>query len=238
MPEPETSAWWRSVELRAALGLLVALAAIAWFGMEHVFALLEALDGFVQRHYWGALVLFALGFVGLILTTLPVGTVFCLAGGYFFGLIAGATTALLAGTIGALLTLVLIRAAGAGKIRKRTKRGRTGPWLDLLERDITWYLILLRIIPVAPFFLVNAAAAMTRVRAGHFTAATAIGLLPTTVLYAAVGRGLDSISDTRERAGPGLLLEPTIGLPLLGLAVILIGSWWIHKQLQPRPDQH
>lgn len=238
MTSPETFAWWRSGEVRVAMGLLVGLAAIAWFGMEHVFDLLEALDGLVQRHYWSALALFTLGFVGLILTTLPVGTIFCLAGGYFFGLVAGATAALLAGTIGALLTLALVRAAGARKIRERAERGRTGPWIDLLERDITWYLILLRIIPVAPFFLVNAGAAMTRVRAGHFTAATAVGLLPTTVLYTAIGRGLDSISDTRERAGPRLLLEPMIALPLLSLAVILIGSWWLHKQLQRKPDRH
>ena len=232
MPAPARPVWWLSGEMLGAIGLVAALAAAAWFGMDHVFDWLDRLDRLVQRHYWIALLVFAISFIGLILTTLPVGTVFCLAGGYFFGLSVGAATALLAGTVGALLTFLLIRRAAAQRFRSRYDQGQLGHWVRVLERDATWYLILLRIIPIAPFFIVNAAASLTNIRSAHFTMATGVGLIPTTVLYAAVGRGLDGIEDARDQAGPALLLEPAIGLPLLGLGLILLVSWWWHHRLR------
>ena len=237
MPAPARPVWWRSGEMLGVIGLVAALAAVAWFGMDHVFDWLDRLDRLVQRHYWIALLVFAISFIGLILTTLPVGTVFCLAGGYFFGLSVGAATALVSGTIGALRTFLLVRSAAADKFRSRYDQGHLMQWVRVLERDATWYLILLRIIPIAPFFIVNAAAALTNIRAAHFTMATAVGLIPTTVLYATVGRGLDGIEDARERAGPALLLEPAIGLPLLGLGLILLLSWWWHHRLRQSQPQ-
>lgn len=214
-----------------ALALVAVLVALAWLGMEHVFGVLEWLEIQVEAHFWPALAAYFVAFVALILTTLPVGTLFCLAGGYFFGLGLGASTALLAGTLGGTLTYLLVGALGGRWVRERLSHGRLEPWLKLLERDATWYLILLRVIPITPFFVVNAAAGLTRIRPLHFILASAVGLAPTTIIYAAVGRGLEAVAEAREMAGPKLLLEPGIGLPLLALAVLLLVAWFLHHRL-------
>lgn len=200
--------------------------------MDHIFGVLEWLDRLVDSHFWPALAVYTLAFSLLVLTTLPIGTVFCLAGGYFFGLGLGASSALAAATLGALLTFLLVRRLGGQRVRERVSHGRLEPWLKLLERDATWYLILLRIIPIAPFFLVNAAAGLTRIGPLHFTLATLLGLLPTTLIYTSIGRGLDTVMEARELAGPQILLEPQIGLPLLALALILLVSWALHHRLR------
>ena len=228
--------WLSSRGLRLLVTVAILLVLLAWLGMEHVFNLLEWLERRVERNYWAALALFSLAFVGLILTTLPVGTIFCLAGGYFFGLVTGATAALLAGTLGAFLTYALVRQVGGQRVREHFSRSRLEPWMLLLERDATWYLILLRIVPIAPFFVVNAAAGMTRIAPLHFLIATLVGLIPTSVIYAAVGRGLESASAARDLAGPRLLLEPEVGLPLLGLVGILVISWIVHRHMGRRSE--
>lgn len=205
---------------------------IARYGAEPALDALEWLDGLVERHYWTALALYTGLFTLLVLTTLPVGTVFCLAGGFLFGLSAGASAGLLAATGGALLTVLLVRGLGGGHLRERLSQGQIEAWLKLLERDATWFLILLRLIPVVPFFLVNAAAGLTRIPLLQFGLATLVGLAPTTLIYAAIGRGLDSVSQARELAGPHILLDPQLAIPLLALAALILISWFIHHRLQ------
>ena len=73
------------------------------------------------------------------------------------------------------------------------RTGRIAPLLAILERDATWYLVLLRVVPIAPFFIINAAAALTRISARHFHVATTAGLIPTTLIYASLGGGIGSV---------------------------------------------
>lgn len=217
-----------------ALGLVAVLVTLAWLGLDHVFNLLVWLEQLIERHFWTSLLLFTLSFAGLALLTLPIGSLFCLAGGYFFGLGLGAAAALVGGTLGAALTYLMVRYGGGRALRERVPAGKAQQLLLLLERDATWYLILLRIIPIAPFFVINAAAGMARIGFGQFTAATLVGLVPTTLVYAGIGRGLGSVLQAQEQARLRLLLQAEVGLPLLALALIILLSWYIGRRLSRR----
>ena len=46
---------------------------------------------------------------------------------------------------------------------------------------------MLRLLPPVPFAVVNYGAGLTTVRAGPFLAATALGVLPASVVYASIG---------------------------------------------------
>ncbi|MEE4639468.1 MAG: VTT domain-containing protein, partial [Wenzhouxiangella sp.] len=212
-----------TTEIFLALGVISAIAAAAWLGLDPVFSALEWLETEVDQNLGAALAWFTLAFVVLSLTTLPVVTVFCLASGYLFGPITGTFFALLAGTTGATLTFAVVRAVGGRRFRARLPQGRTQSWMALLERDVTWYLIVLRIVPVAPFFLINAAAGLTGISLLHFISVTVVGLLPLTLIYVSVGNGLETLTDSRDLLGPGLLLQPQIMLPLLAL-LALVGA--------------
>ncbi len=210
---------------------IAALLAVAGAGQDWLFELLALVEAGKREHLLAMMLAYMLAFAVLATLTLPVGTLFCLAAGYLFGIPLGFLAAMAGALLGATLTFVLVRSFGGTRIRQRLATGRAAPWLGALERDATWYLVLLRIVPVAPYFAVNAAAAVTGIRGGHFLLATAVGLVPTTLVYAAVGSGLESLLDARDMLGPALLLEPKIGLPLLGLAVIIITSWLIRHRL-------
>ncbi len=226
-----------TAEILLALGVIGAFAAALWLGLDPVFAALEWLEARAERHPGTALSIFMLAFVGLSLTTLPVVTVFCLAAGYLFGAAIGIGFALLAGTAGATLTFVMVRLVGGRRLRTRLHRGRFQRWLVLLEEDVTWYLIVLRIIPVAPFFLINAAAGLTGIGLGHYMLVTAIGLVPTTVVYVSVGSGLETLAESRDLLGPGLLLEPRVGLPLLALLMLVAAARLLQRHLRKHRAQ-
>jgi uncharacterized membrane protein YdjX (TVP38/TMEM64 family) len=61
------------------------------------------------------------------------------------------------------------------------------------EADAFSYLLFLRLVPLFPFFLVNVATALCRVRTRTFLLATLLGIVPGTFAYATLGSGLDSI---------------------------------------------
>ena len=200
-------------------------------GIDYVFNLLVWMDQMIERYFWGSLLIFSLSFAGLVMVTLPIGSLFCIAGGYFFGMWLGAAAALLGGGLGASLTFLMVRYGGGRKLREQVHKGRTQDLLLMLERDATWYLILLRIVPVAPFFLVNAAAGMARIGYLQFSLATLVGLIPTTLIYASIGQGLGSILQAQEHVGPGLFLRPEVGLPLAVLVLIILLSYGVRRRL-------
>jgi uncharacterized membrane protein YdjX (TVP38/TMEM64 family) len=75
----------------------------------------------------------------------------------------------------------------------------------------------LRLIPAFPFFLVNLVSGLTRVNVGTYVAATSIGIIPGSFVYAFAGRQLGTINSLREIASPPVLLAFT----LLGLLALL-----------------
>lgn len=222
-----------SAGLLLAVIVLASVIALIGAGQEWLVNLLHQLEAGVQAQFLGGLVIFLTAFALLATLTLPVATLFCLAGGYLFGALVGSAAALAGACLSAGLTFLLARYAGGRAVRLRLSAGRANTWLNVLERDATWYLILLRIVPVAPFFAINVAAGVTNVGFIHFMLTTTVGLIPITIIYASVGASLNSILDARDMLGPALLLRPQIGLPLAALATIVITSWIIRRRLTP-----
>lgn len=210
---------------------LAVLLAIGSHGMEPALRLLETMESATEKHLLLMLGLFIASFALLAILALPIGSLYCLAAGYLFGIWLGSAAALIGASIAAAATFTLVRRFGGLGFRQRLEESRVEPLLKLLERDATWYLILFRIIPIAPFFIFNAAAGMTRIRALHFNLASIVGLAPTTVIYAAAGNGLGSVLDAQELAGLELLMQPAIGLPLLALAALIMVSYLVRRHI-------
>jgi uncharacterized membrane protein YdjX (TVP38/TMEM64 family) len=107
-----------------------------------------------------------------------------------------------------------------------TLRRRTGPWLRRLEdgfRDNALsYLLVLRLMPLIPFWLVNLVPAFLGVPLRIFVLGTLVGIIPGTLIFASVGNGLGAVLDTGRQPDAGILFEPEILLPLIGLSVLAL----------------
>ncbi|MEI9804678.1 MAG: VTT domain-containing protein [Pseudolabrys sp.] len=94
-------------------------------------------------------------------------------------------------TIGATLIFLVARTALGEPLLRRA-----GPRACHLAqgfcKDAFSYLLFLRLVPAFPFFLVNLVPAFAGVRLLPFMAATALGIIPATFVYALAGTGLDS----------------------------------------------
>ncbi len=151
-----------------------------------------AIDAFVTEHR----VLAVLAFIGLYITavalSVPGALFLTVSGGFLFGLVVGASAAVIGATIGATLIFLVARSAlGEALLR------RAGPRVSQLAQgfrdDAFSYLLFLRLVPAFPFFLVNVVPAFAGVRLAPFVAATALGIIPGSVVYAYAGIGLDSV---------------------------------------------
>jgi uncharacterized membrane protein YdjX (TVP38/TMEM64 family) len=134
---------------------------------------------------WWAPVAFSALYAVVSLSPLP-KTVFTLAAGALFGLVAGLVIVVAGAMLGAVAAFYLGRLLGRDTLRWLT-RGN----LDRLDTRLAGHglrtIVLARLIPIVPFTAVNYLAGVTSVRLRDFTAGTAIGILPATTAYVTVG---------------------------------------------------
>lgn len=218
----------------AALGLSVVLAfavALTDLGQDSVLGLIAQLEGVVARYYWPGVFIYIAAFAVVITLTLPAATAFTIAGGFLFGAGIGTVAALTGMTLGAALTFALMRVFGVREDSAFLREGRARSIFEILDRNAVFYVTVLRIVPVAPCFAVNAGAAITRIDFTRFLAASVIGLTPASLVYGSVGAGLDSLLEAREVMTPAILLEPAIGLPMVGVLGLISVSWLLRHRL-------
>ena len=136
--------------------------------------------------------------------SLPGAVVMTLAGGAFFGLVTGTIVVSFASTIGATLACAvsrfLLRDWVHGKFGERIARVNEG-----VEREGAFYLFTLRLIPVFPFWLINLAMGVTRMRLVTFYWVSQIGMLAGTVVYVNAGKELAKIDSLKGIVSPQLL---------------------------------
>lgn len=179
------------------------------------------LRAFVADHPLAAPLAYALGYAAAVALSLPGALILTLVGGFLFGTWLGGILAVVGATLGATGIFLIARTALGSSLRDRA-----GPWLRRMEAgfrdDAFSYLLVLRLVPLFPFWLVNLVPAMLGVPLPTFAAATLIGIVPATFVYAGVGNGLGAVLDRGEAPNFGLVLEPRVLLPLLGLALLAL----------------
>ena len=151
----------------------------------------------------------------------PGAVVLTLAGGFLFGAVLGTALTVLGATLGAtLLFLLAVRIFGADALR------RLGPRAEALARGIqanAWsYLLVLRLVPLFPFFLVNLVPAFAGVRLPVFFVTTLVGIIPGTAVFALSGAGLGRVLDAGGTPSVSGILTPEIIAALCGLAALAL----------------
>ena len=208
----------------AVLG--VAAAAFFALGGNHYLnfaALAENHDwlcGLVKSGGVAADICFVLAYAGLVALSVPGAALFTITGGFLFGAWLGTALSVTGATLGAVAIFLAARAGFAGLLT------RAGPRVRRLEasfhQDALSYLLILRLIPIFPFWLINIAAGATSMRLSLFVVGTFFGIMPTSFVYASLGSGLGEVVEAGREPGFATLLRPEILLPILALAALAL----------------
>ncbi len=191
------------VVIAAALGLALVFRVHERLSLDALYAQSRTLDAFVAQNLVAALALFMLGYAVAVAISLPGASILTISGGFLFGTWFGGGAAWLAATIGATLIFLAARTAFGDVLR-----ARAGSWLEKLStgfRENAFnYLLVLRLTPMAPFFIVNLAPAFFNVSLRDYVLATLIGMIPGAFVYASVGAALQiGAGDRRNQRSKG-----------------------------------
>ena len=172
--------------------------------------------------------LFVLGFmavyVAIVAFSLPGATLATLTGGFLFGVFPGALFNILAATLGAAAIFSAARYGfGAAMARKLdASEGRIAAFRDGLRNNEVSFLLIMRLVPVLPFFVANLLPAMVGVRLWRFVWTTFVGIVPGGIVYTWVGAGLGEVFARGETPNLGIIFEWHILGPILGLAALAL----------------
>ncbi len=129
--------------------------------------------------------------------SLPGAFVLTLLGGMIFDTTLGTIIVSFASTIGATLAFLLARYSLKDKLERKyssqLRRVNLG-----VEKDGDFYLFALRMVPLFPFFMLNALFGLTSMSTKRFFWISQLGMLPATFLYVKVGTELAKVNSLNE----------------------------------------
>jgi uncharacterized membrane protein YdjX (TVP38/TMEM64 family) len=223
------------------LGLVALGAAFIFSGvykelnLETLAAKHQALSAWAALHPVLAVGALLLGIAAIISTGLPGGVVLVITGGLILGAVKGALIAACGDTIGALVLY------GAARQLFMTEGAKPPP---LVERIRSGYLstpisltFFIRLVPVFPYGAASVALAWLGCRLRLFIAASFLGVLPSSLIYAAIGAGFGEAIERQEPIRLNILAEPRFAIPLVGLALLaLLPAAFGLKRKKPKPS--
>jgi uncharacterized membrane protein YdjX (TVP38/TMEM64 family) len=229
----------RDRRLWLVVAALVAFALVRWSGLGGLLSLdtlrthREALAGWVGANAVVAGLAYVAAYVAAVAFSLPGAVFLTLAGGFLFGAVAGTLLTVTGATIGATLVFVFARAIlGANALdRFGAPAARLA---DGIRRNAASYLLVLRLVPLFPFFLVNLVPAFVGVALPTYVATTFVGIIPGTAVFSLAGAGLGALLDQGDAITPATILTPEILAGLLGLAALSLAAIPLRKRFERR----
>jgi uncharacterized membrane protein YdjX (TVP38/TMEM64 family) len=225
MPVAQPKSGMNVGKVSIAVVFAMAIAAFFYFDLGRFLSLdtlkqnRDHLLVFTEANYAASVALFILAYVTVTGLSLPGAVILTLAGGFLFGSLLGTLFVNLGATTGATLAFLAAR-----YLLRDWVEHKFGNWLGPVQEGFTKnafsYLMTLRLIPLFPFFVVNLVSGLTRMNVGSYVAATAVGIIPGSFVYAYAGRQLGTINSLKEIASPNVI-GAFVLLGLLALMPIL-----------------
>jgi uncharacterized membrane protein YdjX (TVP38/TMEM64 family) len=222
---PRPRPWWhRLLPLLALAALIVAVFASGldrYLSFDALSSHYEALQAWAEARPIAAPVVFGIVYAAAVAASVPGATILTLAGGLLFGLWLGVVVVATAATLGASIVFLVAKTALGEPLRRRID-GRMARMEQGFRDDALSYLLVLRLIPLFPFWLVNLVPAFLGVPLRTYALATLLGILPGTAVYVSVGNGIGTVLEQGGRPDLGVIFRPEILGPLIGLALLAL----------------
>jgi uncharacterized membrane protein YdjX (TVP38/TMEM64 family) len=184
----------------------------------------EALIAMRDANYLLAVLGFMAIYVVIVAFSLPGAAIATLTGGFLFATFPGALFNMTAATIGATIIFSAARMGFGDKLAAKMENsdGLVKTIKDGIDENQWSVLFLIRLVPAVPFFVANLVPALVDVPLRRFVISTFLGIIPGSVVYTSVGAGLGEVFARGETPNLGIIFEPQILLPILGLCALAV----------------
>tara|TARA_R110002110_G_C13458571_1_gene717915 strand:- start:2932 stop:3675 length:744 start_codon:yes stop_codon:yes gene_type:complete len=182
----------------------------------------EVLIAFRDRNYVLTALIFMLAYMVIVAFSLPGATIATLTGGFLFGIFPGVLFNVIGATAGAVI-IFLAAQWGLGETLKERMDASDGMVAKIkqgIDENQWSMLFFIRLVPAVPFFVANLIPAFLGVPLYRFVISTFFGIMPGGLVYTSVGAGLGEVFAKGETPNLGIIFEPHILLPILGLCVL------------------
>lgn len=199
-----------------AMGLLLYFDVNQYFSLDRIKEELALIENYVAEYPLASGTLYFGLYVFLTTLAFPGALVMTVLGGALFGFWVALVLVSFASTIGATLSMLIARFILQDAIQKRY-RDELKTLNQGIRKEGGMYLFALRLVPIIPFFIINLAMGMTKIKVSTFFIASQLGMLAGTAVYVNAGKQLGQINNL----GDVLTLEIGLAFSLLGITPIL-----------------
>jgi uncharacterized membrane protein YdjX (TVP38/TMEM64 family) len=182
----------------------------------------EALIAFRDANYLLTVIGFIAAYILIVGFSLPGAGIATITGGFLFGTLFGVIFSVTGATIGAVMIFLAAR-LGFGenlKARMEASDGMVRKIKEGIDNNQWSMLFFIRLVPAVPFFVANLIPAFLGVMLYRFVISTFLGIIPGSLVYTSVGAGLGTVFARGETPNFGIIFEPYILFPLLGLCAL------------------
>jgi len=223
-PEKTRFSWWRLLPLVViAAGIVVFFAfdLNAYLSFEALREHRQALLTWYEGNRVLAVVSFMAVYILVVAFSVPGAVWMTIGGGFIFGAFLATASVVIAATLGAAAVFLAARYALGDYLRAKAGNAMR-KMEDGFRENALSYLLVLRLVPLFPFWLVNLVPAFLGVPLRTFLIGTFVGIIPGSFVFVSVGNGLGAVFDAGEVPDLGIIFKPEILTPIIGLAVLAL----------------
>ncbi len=155
------------------------------------------LHQFVSSHYFKSVCCYIVVYIMAGACSFPFVSLITITGGALFGTALGAVYTNIGATFGAVVAFIAYRYLFGDWIRRRYGY-RLITFNQEIEKNGAWYLVMMRLIALIPFFVANILASLSPISLNTFIWTTSLGVIPSSLVYSFAGQQLDSINSVSD----------------------------------------
>ena len=188
-----------------------------YFSFEMIKEQKSQLQNLIDMNFYVYYILFFLLYIVVTAFALPFAALKTILAGALFGFFPGIILTSFASSIGSTLCFLMSRFVLRDYIEKKYKK-YVKKINDGVKKDGTYYLFFVRLSPIFPFFIINLAFGLTKMKASTFYIVSQIGMLIGTSVFVNAGVQLSKVNSMKDI----LSLELILSFILIGLVPFII----------------
>ena len=192
-----------------------------FFQLDNFFTNLEFIRDFISQNFLLSIFTFLTLYSFLILCNFPFASILSMINGFLFGTWIGGAISIVGGTLGAFGIFIIAKFFFLEFIKNKFLNKYTYIENYFNKNDLE-LMILIRIIPAAPFFVQNLILAGLGAKNKKFFFTTLFGLAPWSFIFGSIGQGLDEIFINKKELNFSLIAQPEYLIPLGFIAFLII----------------